>query len=173
GNVTITTAGSSFDTMLTIFAGNSLSNLVLVAYNDTETNTSAVTFNVTAGMAYQISVDGAAGDQGSISLQLVMGPTDASPANDNFANRITLSGTHLSNVPGSNVGATAEPGEPFHADEIGQKSVWWTWTAPSSGGLTLTTSGSSIDTLLAVYTGSSVSNLTFVAANDEDPLGIY
>src|SRR6266568_82550 len=60
GNVTITTAGSSFDTMLTIFAGNSLSNLVLVAYNDTETNTSAVTFNVTAGMAYQISVDGAA-----------------------------------------------------------------------------------------------------------------
>ena len=173
GSVTITTAGSSFDTILTVFTGSALTNLVLVAFNDTETNTSIVNFNVSAGTAYQIAVDGANGDEGNISLQLSMGPTQTPPVNDNFINRVTISGTHLSNVTGSNVGATAEPGEPFHADQIGQKSVWWTWTAPSSGGLTLTTQGSSIDTLLAIYTGDPVSNLTFVAANDEDPLSIY
>ena len=175
GSVTITTAGSSFDTILTVFTGDALTNLVLVAFNDDSagTNTSTVDFNVIAGTAYQVAVDGANGDEGNISLQLSMGPTQSPPANDNFANPITLTGAHLSNVAGSNVGATAELGEPFHADEIGQKSVWWTWTAPASGGLTLTTQGSSIDTLLAIYTGDSVSNLTFVAANDEDPLSIY
>jgi len=169
-SVAMTTAGSSFDTILTVFTGTSISNLVLVAFNDTETNTSSVTFNVLAGTAYQIAVDGAFGAAGNIALQLSSGPTQSPPTNDNFADRIAISGTHLSNVTGSNIGATVEVDEPFHADEIGQKSVWWTWTAPSSGALTLTTTGSAIDTLLAIYTGNSVGNLVFVAANDEDPL---
>jgi autotransporter-associated beta strand protein len=171
--VTLTTTGSTFDTMLTVFTGTVVTNLALVVFNDTETNTSVVTFNASAGVAYQIAVDGAFGATGSVSLQLTVGPVQTPPANDNFANRITLSGSHLSNVPGSNLGATKEPGEPFHADAIGEKSVWWTWTAPSSGGLTLTTQGSSIDTLAAIYTGNSVANLVFVAANDEDPLSLF
>jgi len=169
GYVTLTTAGSTFDTMLTVFSGTDLTNLNLIAYNDTETNTSQVHFNATAGTAYQIDIDGADGPSGTISLHLTIGPLQTPPPNDSFNNRITIAGTHLSNVTGSNAGATREPGEPFHCDDVGGKSVWWTWTAPSSGWLTLTTSGSSFDTLLAVYTGNSVSNLTFIAGNDEDP----
>jgi len=169
-SVTITTAGSSFDTMLSVFAGDDFTNLTLVAFNDTETNTSSVTFNAVIGTPYQIAVDGADGPAGAIALHLTVGPTQVPPTNDNFANRITLTGTHFNNVPGSNVGASKEPGEPFHTDAIGGKSVWWTWTAPSTGGLELATSGSSFDTLLALYTGDSVSNLTFVAGNDEDVL---
>jgi hypothetical protein len=46
--------------------------------------------------------------------------------------------------------------------------VWWQWTANVSGTLNLDTHGSGIDTLLAVYTGSSVSTLQAVAANDND-----
>src|SRR5262249_3083016 len=68
----------------------------------------------------------------------------------------------------NNVGATKEPGEPDHASNAGGKSVWWTWTAPASGGVTLSTSGSSFDTLLAVYIGDSVSNLSVVANNDNN-----
>ena len=180
GYVTITTTGSSFDTTLAVYTGIVLSNLTLVTFNDTELDTSIVTFNAGAGSVYQIQVDGCDNDfyetnnaEGNISLQLTLGPVQTPPANDNFANRITLSGTHLSNVPGSNLGASAEPGEPFHADTLGMKSVWWTWTAPSSGGLTLTTQGSVIDTVLAIYTGNSVSNLTLVGANDEDPVFGY
>jgi autotransporter-associated beta strand protein len=183
GSVTLSTAGSSFDTILSVFTGDSLPDLRLVAFNDTELATSTVTFNVTAGMVCQIAVDGTDNDSfptnnnvGTIVLQLTLGPTQPPPANDHFAHRAVLSGSRLSNVQGSNVGATKEPGEPFHADVIGEKSVWWTWTAPASGALSLLARGSStrggaLDTALAVYTGNSVSNLTFIAGNDEDDFG--
>jgi autotransporter-associated beta strand protein len=174
GGLTLTTTGSSFDTFVTLFTGNVLSNLSLVAFNDEDplgtTNVSRITVNVTAGTAYQISVDGSLGATGSIVLQLTLGPAASPPPNDNFANRITLTGTHFSNVTADNTGATRQPGEPFHADALGGKSVWWTWTAPVDGGVTLTTVGSVIDTVVGVYTGNSLASLVFVAGNDEDPL---
>jgi len=180
GYLTATTVGSSFDTTLAIYTGDSLTNLALVAFNDTDLATSTVKLNVSAGTAYQIQVDGCDSDYyetnnaaGNIVLNLTLHPTQPPPANDNFANRVTLTGTHLANVTGSNLGASAEPGEPFHADTLGLKSVWWTWTAPASGALKLTTQGSAIDTVLAVYTGNSISNLTLVTANDEDPFFGY
>ena len=169
GAVTITTAGSTFDTMISVFTGDTLATLNLVAFNDTETNTSSVNFNVTQNTVYQIMVDGALNAIGDISLQLTLGPTQSPPANDNFANRITLSGSHVT-ANANNVGATREAGEPYHADNVDLKSLWWSWTAPSSGKLTLTTQGSSIDTVVGIYTGNSVSNLTFVAGNDESAL---
>ncbi len=88
----------------------------------------------------------------------------AAPANDAFANRIGMaSGT----VTGSNVNATKEAGEPNHADNAGGKSVWWQWTAPTSGEVNITTVGSDFDTIMAVYTGSAVNALTLVASNDD------
>ena len=90
------------------------------------------------------------------------------PANDMFANRTVITGTNI-NVTGSNVGATQEIGEPSHAGETGGASVWWSWTAPFAGTVTISTFGSSFDTLLGVYSGSSVSSLTEVASNDDDP----
>ncbi len=180
GYLTLSTADSTFDTTLAVFTGSVLTNLTLIAFNDTDSVTSILHFNVVAGLSYQIQVDGCDSDlyavnnaAGQISLQLILGPTQPSPANDNFADRIQLRGTHLANVTGSNLGATAEPGEPFHADALGLKSVWWTWTAPAPGGLRLSTQGSAIDTVLAVYTGDSVTNLTLVAANDEEPIFGY
>jgi hypothetical protein len=88
------------------------------------------------------------------------------PANDNFAAAILLSGTSV-RVTGSNNNAGKEAGEPNHAYNIGGHSVWWKWVAPASGMARVTTFGSSFDTLLAVYTGSSVSALTQIAANDD------
>ncbi len=40
------------------------------------------------------------------------------------------------------------------------------WTAPTNGLVTLDASGSSFETLLAVYTGITISNLTVVANDD-------
>lgn len=68
---------------------------------------------------------------------------------------------------GTNVNATKEAGEPNHAGISGGKSVWWSWTAPASGSVTINTAGSSFDTVLGVYTGTSVSALTAVASNDD------
>jgi thiol-disulfide isomerase/thioredoxin len=92
----------------------------------------------------------------------------AQPANDLFANRIVITGTNVV-VTGSSVGATREAGEPYHAGLVGGASVWWSWTAPSAGTLTMSTAGSSFDTVLGVYTGSLVSALTAVASDDDDP----
>jgi DNA-binding beta-propeller fold protein YncE len=90
----------------------------------------------------------------------------APPTNDNFASAAALSG-QLALATGSNIAATRETGEPAHAGNGGGASVWWAWTAPTTGLTEVDTTGSTFDTLLAVYTGSSVSGLTNVASDDD------
>lgn len=92
--------------------------------------------------------------------------TYAGPANDNFASAIGIS-NNVRQVTGSNIGATKESGEPNHAGNPGGASVWWVWTAGFSGAVDFNTEGSSFDTLLAVYTGTNVGQLTPVSGNDD------
>jgi hypothetical protein len=63
--------------------------------------------------------------------------------------------------------ATREAGEPAHAGTSGGASVWWRWVAPVSGRMLFLTEGSDFDTVLAVYTGDSLSSLRSVASNDD------
>jgi thiol-disulfide isomerase/thioredoxin len=98
------------------------------------------------------------------------------PGNDDFADAATITGTNAL-VVCTNSYATKEPGEPDHAGSPGGKSVWWKWQAPASGYVTISTLGSvssqfgaPLDTVLAVYIGSSVSNLVEVASNDDGPV---
>ena len=88
------------------------------------------------------------------------------PANDNFAARRAIFGA-TGTLNGSNVGATKEPGEPDHAGETGGASVWYSWTAPASGSVTIDTRQSSFDTLLHVYVGGTLSSLITIASNDD------
>jgi hypothetical protein len=74
GSVTITTLGSSFDTTLGIYTGNSVGSLqTITESDDVNTNqglvTSTVTFNAVGGTTYRIAVDGyLSSDTGDISL---------------------------------------------------------------------------------------------------------
>lgn len=88
------------------------------------------------------------------------------PANDQFASAQLLSGS-AAIVTGQNVTATKEAGEPNHAGDTGGRSVWYRWTAPSNGAWALDTAGSVFDTTLAVYTGTAVNALTWIASNDD------
>jgi len=90
----------------------------------------------------------------------------AAPANDDFANAVALAPGGGS-VTADNSEATKEAGEPDHAGDQGGKSVWYTWTPGFAGTASIDTNGSSFDTLLAVYTGTSVSGLTTIASNDD------
>ncbi len=110
-------------------------------------------------------MDGFGGANGRVSLALGFLAAGARPANDNFASRAPLAGSPVS-VATTTAGATKETGEPNHAGSAGGSSVWWSWTAPSDGTLTLSTEGSSFDTVLAVYTGTAFS-LSLVGANDD------
>ena len=85
----------------------------------------------------------------------------AQPANDNFANAFAISGASGS-TNGSNVGASAEAGEPNLFGVAVGESVWYAWTAPADGAYTFTTAGSDFDSLLGIYTGSAVNALTLV-----------
>ncbi|HUO43543.1 MAG TPA: S8 family serine peptidase [Burkholderiales bacterium] len=91
----------------------------------------------------------------------------ARPANDAFINRLALSGNSGATT-GTSLLATKEGGEPNHAGNAGGHSVWWKWTPAAAGQVNLDTHGSAFDTLLAVYTGSSVAALTAIASNDND-----
>ena len=90
----------------------------------------------------------------------------AQPPNDNFANAQVVTGFPAT-ATGTNVDATGEPGEPEHGGLADGMSVWFRWTAPQTGTAIVDTCDSDFDTILAVYTGSSVSSLTRVAGNDD------
>ncbi len=94
----------------------------------------------------------------------------AAPPNDNFANRITLTGTNLV-LQATNIGATREASEPQHFSTPTSNSVWYTWTAPSSGGVILTATNSDFNVnspVLAVYTGTSLASLVGQCSNSAD-----
>lgn len=127
---------------------------------------SQIVATVPAGAASgAITVTDLAGS-GSSASSFTIGDT---ASNDDFANAATITGN--ATVTGTNVGATKETGEPDHAGAQGGASVWWNWTAPAAGQYTVSTLGSSFDTLLAVYTGATVDALTVIASNDDDPNG--
>ena len=124
-----------------------------------------ITFHVARGQAYQICVDSAIIMDASMELQsipvgggLVMlqwGPIfttnvlvggdvilnlqfTPAPPNDDFVNRVKLAGARTS-ILASNAGATKELGEPDHLGNPGGSSVWYSWAAPASGRVTLST----------------------------------
>ena len=105
----------------------------------------------------------------------IVGYSQIAPPNDDFENRDalistagSLAGTNL--LAGTNVGATKQTGEPDIEGNSGGRSVWFTWRAPQNVVVTLTTRGSDFDTLLGVFTGSSLTELFLVASSD-DTLG--
>jgi hypothetical protein len=165
GSVTVNTTGSAFDTLLAVYTGASVTALTTIASNDDANGTtqSSVSFNAVSGTTYRIAVDGYGGATGAVKLAWSQGAAASGPANDNFTSATVLSGPGS----GTTVGATKEAGEPNHAGNAGGKSIWWSWTAPAAGGTTITTAGSTYDTLLAVYTGSALGALTTIGSNDD------
>jgi hypothetical protein len=96
--------------------------------------------------------------------------------NDNFANASNLGRGVAALAMGTTKSATRETGEPDHytsnpADAgwwQGDHTVWYSWEPLESGPLTIDTCQANIDSILAVYTGSELSNLSRVADNNNN-----
>ena len=88
------------------------------------------------------------------------------PPENFFVNRSLIATTNVL-FSGDNTNATSESGELRHAGKPGGHSVWYKWKAPETGIATFQTTGSAFDTLLAIYVGTDVSQLTPIAANDD------
>jgi Tol biopolymer transport system component len=171
-SVDFSTAGSGFDTVLAVYQGASVSSLSEVASNDEVSatdSTSRVTFDAIAGQIYYIAVDGGfdgyTAASGTITLNW---SATTPPANNGFGAAQVLAAATTGSVTGTNRGATIQAYEPFHANNDGGKSVWYKWTAPSTGNIEFSTAGSNFDTLLGVYTGTAINALTPIASNDEE-----
>jgi thiol-disulfide isomerase/thioredoxin len=102
---------------------------------------------------------------GIIGLGISVSP--AQPVNDLFAYRTPIFGTNVA-VTASSLGATKEPGEPLHSGNFGGASVWWSWKAPANGWATISTAGSSFDTVLGIYTATTMAALEVVESNDDE-----
>jgi secreted trypsin-like serine protease len=158
------TAGTDYNSLpatVTIPAGATSVTVPLIVKDDAVSETTeTVVVSVLAGSGYSI-------DSAATAATVSVADNDAVKSNNHFANRLLLSGTSVQTT-GTNVGATRESGEPVHGGITGGKSVWWSWTATSSGPVTISTAGSSFDTTLGVYRGTAVNSLTRVASNDDE-----
>jgi hypothetical protein len=161
----------SFNSLLAVYTGSAVDSLTPVVSNGDTTEgcgpwtDSEVAFDATAGTTYRIAVDGEGGGEGSFEFRV-----KAKPDNDEFANARVLG----SGLPAPALGATTlaskQSGEPNHAGNTGGHSVWYSWTPSSGGPVGISTCSHAVDndfnTLLAVYTGSTMGGLTTVASND-------
>ena len=136
------------------------------------------TFDAVAGQVYRIQVASRAineqylGEQGQFELSVIAA---VRPSNDDFASAADLGSGTTAVGHSSLFGATRETGEPDHLAAIGgagdTSSVWWKWTAPSSGSVTADLRGSGGSTVLAVYRAPSIpaslAGLVRVGGNDD------
>ncbi len=122
------------------------------------------------GVTYTFGVAAISGaGEGPVTTATVAVPARA--GSDDFAQRTTIGGVS-GTVSGDNTESSDEPWEPTPTAKragAGKASVWYSWTAPASGPVTMTTSSSSTDrdTTLDVFTGSSVGTLSKIAGNDD------
>jgi hypothetical protein len=133
-----------------------ISSFSVVAANAMAVPPGPVQFDAVSGKTYLISVDGFFGEQGELDWSLHLGPY-----NDNFAARLVLSGIGSEFID-SNSGASVEPAEGSIAPAGAGTSVWYSWQAPLPGTVDVQVNATN-PVVLAVFTGTSLTNLVMVA----------
>ncbi|HVJ97503.1 MAG TPA: hypothetical protein VNC41_11800, partial [Acidimicrobiia bacterium] len=165
-----TCSNSSFDSMLAIYDDHPAFGGVRVGESNFG-GCGSLQFDAVGGRTYWVQVDGRDDATGHFALTY-----EWSPGNDDFADASELTGTSGSRS-GSMRGATAEANEPFPCDggtgctfitDLPDTTVWYRWTAPADGTATFDTclTFNQYDTVMAVYTGSTLTALDRKGQND-------
>ena len=172
GNVTVSLCGSEFDTMLAIYNRCNTSPVLanLIECNDDFCGRqSQITFAATAGNKYLIEVGGFDSSSGtgqgviSISSAVVPPPPSGEPPNDDCINAIPIG--NVTNLAFNTRGAQEDG--PGHC--MTSPNIWYCYTAPNTGEVTVSLCGSSFDTKLAVYNGCGCNPLPgrLIGCNDD------
>ena len=142
------------------YTGSALTSLSRVAVNPSSSEP-RLRLAATGGTTYRMEVDAASFQQtGGTTLAW---RSLAAPPNDAFAAAQRLDWPP-GVVSGNVWGATAEPGEPAHADHAARYSVWYRWRAPATLTVDLAVDDNDFNCDTAVYTGDALSALTPVAS---------
>lgn len=166
--VTLDACNAGYYAIVAVYTGSTVNTLT---GQGVQRNRCRTELNAVTGTVYMIAVDGSssapippAKPEGTFSLQI---RELNRPANDAFASAQTVSGALPLTQSGSNVDATEEVSEPEHAGHFPGASVWYSWTAGTSGQASIDTCSGDLDTRLGVYTGSALGSLVEVAGNDD------
>jgi hypothetical protein len=150
GCATVSLCGSNYDTMLAVYDGSSCPPSLgdLLASNDDFCfHQSEVVFPVTAGNNYLIEVGGYFQEKGDGLLSISSTTQPCEPSNDYCYNAELIG--NVTNKPFNTQWATFDG--PGHC--MTSSNIWYCYTAPSSGDVTVSLCGSMYDTMLAIYDG--------------------
>lgn len=155
GTMHADTFGSSYDTVLSVYTG-ACGGLVEQACNDDEGVGlgSAVSLPVTIGTTYTLMVT-SLGAPTAAYLAFHLDLTAPPPPHDECAAARVVSTFPYSDLTTS-YAASSAPGDPPPScgNQSTGKNVWYRFTSPASGVITVDTFGSAYDTILSAYTGS-------------------
>lgn len=108
----------------------------------------------------------------AVAAMAVMAPVArAATPGDNFAEALPLAGSLPIEIGGSNVGATKEIGAENASSFAAGHSVWFRWTAGSTGWVTVGACTATFPTTIGIFTGTELVKLTRVAqlSSEEGP----
>jgi hypothetical protein len=139
-------------------------------YDSSATPPTAIgTYSCTATLAADDNYTGAVSEP--FAFAIVAGNP---PSNDNFADAIALTGDSGTQTGTNNIDATLEAGEPTCLYPSTTNTVWFKWTCTTSGNFTLRTLGSTTpsagewDSVVGIYTGPSLTELTALPSTPQD-----
>ncbi len=168
GNVTVSLIGSSFDTKLAIYNGISCppSSASLIECNDDFESflQSQITFQATSGHSYLIEVGGYNSDAVGEGILNISSGTAPLPGSKDDCNKAKQIG-NVKNLAFDTSDSTFDgPGLCMNSPNI-----WYCYTAPCTGDVTVSLIGSSYDTMLAVYKGCTCypTSANLIECNDD------
>lgn len=153
GEVTVSLAGSLFDTKLAVYRGADCDPRLstMIECNDDFGNslTSQVKFQATAGATYLIEIGGFSSTDVGRGVLNITSSAVTPPPKDDCASAIAIG--DVTNRPFDTTNATFDG--PGHC--MTSPNIWYSYTATCTGNVTVSLLGSSFDTMLAVYNGGS------------------
>jgi len=162
GPVTVSTCASDFDTGMGVYTGT-CGAFTEIACNDDygpscNSTRASVLFTGTAGVTYYILAGGYGSNTGNLNI------VANSPWNDQCSGAVPLTDGVPFTMSTTNATSTGDPA-PVCVPSLGN-GVWFTYTAPASGNVYISTCGSDFDTAMGVYTGNCGA-LTQIACDDD------
>jgi hypothetical protein len=153
GVLTLAPMGPQLKHVVGVWRGAALEDLEWIGYSSPFPP--FVQLHMTAGERLILMVDGINWNTGPFQFWYEL---TVSPANDNFANAAVLTGESATDA-GSILAASGETGEPLPTGDSAPRTVWWRWTAPAAGRLTLHAHNWG----LGVYQGDALDQLNPIA----------
>jgi len=178
GPISIVTNGS--DIVLSVSASDSVpfyykwelnGNGIPGATNGNLNGTAIISYTITNAEPfdsgdYQVVVANIVASENSPVFDVALSFAAPTTNNDSFDSSLAI-GPLTNGIGVSGISGNSGSGPAVIAGKPAGGYLWYNWTASFTGVMSLTTRGSSFDTLLGVYTGSTAATLTSVAEDDD------